>query len=240
MKAKTIDVILVLDRAAPDGVTNQAVELARYLNSEGASVFFLVGRTERPLDEMPGVDVRVMPEAFRPVVGWFALRRLAAELPVGYRVVHAASASSLPAAQALAERLSLPVMVTVHRSAGGSLAAVLKKSSARWIVSVSEALRSTLVNQVGLERSRMKMIPDGITPERYPEAVTVLRKAVVADPSSAAASTCLAACARTWAVPSQSPLCCISSMGWKSTLTIAICAECRPPSRALTPSLIRR
>jgi len=33
---------------------------------------------------------------------------------------------------------------------------------------------------------------------------------------------------------------CNSAIGAKSTLYIAIAAECSPPSRAFTPSLIRR
>ena len=174
MKARAFGVIMVLDKAAPDGVTNQAIELARYLKSEGASVFMLVGRSDRPLDEMPGVEVRIAPEAFKPFFGWFALRRLASEFSVGYRVVHAASPSSLPCAEALAKRLSLPVIVTIHRAVPKSYEKIVRKSNARWVVAVSDSVRSVLVNETGVERSRLLTIPDGVSPDRYPVSVPKL------------------------------------------------------------------
>ncbi|MBN1809380.1 MAG: glycosyltransferase family 4 protein [Planctomycetes bacterium] len=175
MKARSFGVIIVLDRASPDGVTNQALDLARYLHSEGISVFLLTGRRDRPIDDIPGVDIRSIPEITRPLIGWFALRGLAGELPVGYRVVHAASASSVPVARVLASKLSLPLSVSVHRNAGGSDAAALRSCRARAIVAVSEAVRVDLVNSVGVDRSVVTMIHDGIVPERYPSAIPDLR-----------------------------------------------------------------
>jgi glycosyltransferase involved in cell wall biosynthesis len=174
MKARAFGVIIVLDKAAPDGVTNQAIELARYLKSEGASVFMLVGRADRPLDEMPGVEVRFAPEAFKPFFGWFALRRLASEFTVGYRVVHAASSASLPCAEALAKRLSLPVIVTIHRAVQKKFAKTVRESGARWVVAVSDSVRSALANETGVERGRLLTIPDGVSPARYPVSIPKL------------------------------------------------------------------
>ena len=58
--------------------------------------------------------------------------------------------------------------------------------------------------------------------------------------SAPPACTDRAAAAMAWPAAAQSPACCMRSISWKSTLCSTTLAECSPPRRSFTVSLMIR
>lgn len=116
--------------------------------------------------------------------GWLEpmrLRRLTQRLqPFKPVLVHAQGSAQLRLARRLARRLGLPWVATVHGLSDE--AAALDVSGAGAVIAVSEVVRQDLVNRRGVDKERIRVIPDGIAkdtsvaerPPRPPDAPVLI------------------------------------------------------------------
>ena len=148
------------------------LEEARGLIERGHKVSLACPPEARILQEAPrfGVPAQALPIGGKRPGGWFALRRYLMNSPVDIINTHSSTDSWLAALACASMRKAPPIVRTRHISAKVKIAL-----SSRWLyggavahlVTTGEALRQTLVHDLGLDPARVTSVPTGIDPMRF-------------------------------------------------------------------------
>jgi len=164
------------------------LEEARGLISRGHEVSILCAPTARILEEAPrfGVPITALPIGRKRLPGLFALRRWLTQHRPNVVNTHSSTDSWLTGL-ACATLANPPAIVrTRHISAPIAVNAGsrwLYGRSAQHVVTTGEALRRTLINELGLSPDRATSVPTGIDTVRFsPGDKSEVRKTLGLDP----------------------------------------------------------
>lgn len=157
-------VLLVAPQMEPRGTSEYTLNLAKELAASGVEVaVFCVPGPMLKMVERAGIPV----ETFNHLESfWLRFgerkRFLASVDGFAPQVVHAQSFRVARALRLLARRSALPLVLTVHWVPGRPRA--LRRLSTRLsgVIATTQAVREGLVNQCGVARDKIKLIPNGI------------------------------------------------------------------------------
>lgn len=162
---------LVAGWLEPDDVATYAEHLLRGLVGAGAAVE-LVTRGGQPVGRLAesGAPVAVFPRLGLPLLGLVANARAAARVAAFTpRVLHALSPAAWPGTRVLARALPLPVVVTIHEFVQRAHDLPWRSGPAPHVIALSEAQRENLVNDAGVPKARVTVVPVGIDLALFPE-----------------------------------------------------------------------
>lgn len=156
-------VLLVTEPVNPGGLAIYTSSLMQGL-SEAAIPHLLLTSTRPGYQLLPKKEfdyVKISPSLFWSVWRPFAFRRLVAwARDTEPLLVHGLSAITAPLCAHLAQALQVPYTVTVHHfQRRGSLRA---DKHCQGIIAVSEPLRENIVNEAGISKELVRVIPAGI------------------------------------------------------------------------------
>ena len=142
--------------SAASGVMN----IMRWQQKEGQEAMLFAGPGERMADAqqegfaVQEIDRRCLRLHKR------SLDRVTQQLERwGVDVLHAHRVDCLPLAKALAERLDVPLVVNVHRRIDLDYAQVLRDTNVAWLQVPTQALRAHCINELGMDRDRVVILP---------------------------------------------------------------------------------
>jgi len=157
-----VKVLVVADKLAYDSATSQCIDLVRALRSRNVPCQVCsTGGELRPVLAAMGV------ESYLIKFNYFSFRRLIKYLrEFRPEIVHAFGNRGLRPARRIAPRLDVRYVVTLHGVpdisdppvAGADLAGV---------IAINQGIREALVNQQGVPRGRVRVIPCGIDIDRF-------------------------------------------------------------------------
>ncbi len=164
--------VLVAGWLEPDDVTTYAEHLLRGLVASGKTVELLArgGATRGRLAES-GARVTLFPRLGTPLLGLVANARAGARVAaLAPNVLHALSPAAWPAAKVLSRALGLPVVVTVHDLVPRPHGLPWNPRLSPSIIAFSEAQRENLVNDAGVPKPRVTVVPVGLDLSLFPES----------------------------------------------------------------------
>jgi glycosyltransferase involved in cell wall biosynthesis len=170
--ARKARAVLVAGRLEPDDVTIYAEHLLRGLVASGAKVEVLArGGPAAGRLGGSGAKVHSFPRMGVPFFGMFANARAAARAgALAPEVLHALSPSAWPAAAALSRALGLPVVVTFHALVPRPHGLPWRPEHSPAVIAMSESQRENLVNDAGVPKSRVTVVPVGLDLALFPQA----------------------------------------------------------------------
>jgi glycosyltransferase involved in cell wall biosynthesis len=159
-----IDYLLVAPTLEYSAPTLYALTLAQGLLDRGYRIRVLTpgGRYEAVFRER-GIPCDVEPNLERFGFDWFSRRRLAAEMrAAGLRAVHSTSSLKIDVASALARRIGVPLLCTIHRYWNPITSRDIEWTDVGAIITLSEDLREDIVNRRRAPKDLVRVIPAGI------------------------------------------------------------------------------
>lgn len=159
-------VLLTLEALDMQGVTFSTLNLISGLLRQGTRVQVIAARSgERERDfRDKGVEVVIARHFGRPLLGRGAVVAVRNFQPT---VVHAQSTAIGGRSLTLAKSIQVPLVVTANRledSDNDFLSAHREVG----VISVSDAIRERLTNRGGIERDRIRVIPNGLDMTHFP------------------------------------------------------------------------
>ncbi|MHC4248656.1 MAG: glycosyltransferase family 4 protein [Planctomycetota bacterium] len=169
--ARKARAVLVARRLEPDDVTTYAEHLLRGLVASGAAVEVLArgGEAAGRVAES-GARVSLFPRLGTPLLGLFANARAAARAAAfAPQVLHAVSPGAWPAATVLSRALGLPIVVTFHDLVPRPHGLPWRPQLSPHVIALSESQRENLVNDAGVPKARVTVVPMGLDLALFPE-----------------------------------------------------------------------
>jgi len=160
-------VLLVAPRLEPRGISHYAVGLAREMKRLAVEVAVLCAPGPM-LAELRNAEVPVRTFNHLERLGWhFGERKalLAAVQGLSPQIVHGQSPKVAEALRLLASNERLPLVLTVHWTPPRSRMLHRLARRLRGIIATTQVVREAVVNQCGVERAKVKVIPNGIEVE---------------------------------------------------------------------------
>lgn len=159
-----LDYLLVAPEFEYSAPTLYALTLAQGLIGRGFKVRVLTtgGRFEPAFRER-GIPLDKEPLLERFIVDWFLIRRRVAELrDSGVRLVHTTSSLKIATATALARRLKVPAVTTIHRYYNPRTSLDIDWRGIGAVITLSEDLREDVVNRRHAPKDLVRVIPAGV------------------------------------------------------------------------------
>jgi len=163
--------LLVAPRMEPRGTSEYTLQLARELRGNGVAVsVFCVPGPMLPLLEKEGVPVETFEHLESSGLHFGERRRLFdAAVRFAPRIVHAQSVRVAGAVRMLSRRSDVPLVLTVHwRPRRAHMLARLSRRL-MGIIATTQDVREELVNECGIDRSKVTVIHNGIDVARTGE-----------------------------------------------------------------------
>ncbi len=159
-------ILLILDALDMSGVAFSAQNLVKGLRANGAEVMVLASAGGAREENFREAGARILVSRYLgvPILGRGILHRVREFSP---QIVHAQSISALGVGCRMASDLGLPLAVTANRLEDSADTAIHCKTNIT-IIAVSDAIRERLINQGGLQREQIRVIPNGLDLEHFP------------------------------------------------------------------------
>ncbi len=163
--------VLVAGQLDPDDVTTYTEHLLRGLVASGAAVELIArGGPAAGRVRDSGAKVSLFPRLGTPIIGLLANARAAARAAsLAPRVLHALSPGAWPGAMVLSRALRIPVVVTLHDLVPKSKGLPWGPKLSPSVIALSESQRENLVNDAGVAKKSVTVVPMGLDLSLFPE-----------------------------------------------------------------------
>jgi len=168
--APKVRAVLVAGRLEPDDVTTYTEHLLRGLVASGAAVELVArGGAAAARAAESGARVSLFPRLGTPLLGILANARAAARAAAfAPTVLHAVSSEAWAPATVLSRALGLPVVVTFHELVPRSGGPPWSPRHVPRVIALSESQRENLVNDAGVPKARVTVVPMGLDLSLFP------------------------------------------------------------------------
>ena len=163
----SLRVVHILSDLSVSSAASGVINIMRWQQSQGQETLLLAGTGERLADAVTdGLDVQLL-DKYALRLQKRALEAVCQRLLAwGVDVLHAHRVDCLPLAMKLAEQLDLPLIVNIQRSIPVEHAVALRESRVAWVQVPNQALRAHCINELGIERDRVVVLPYALTLDR--------------------------------------------------------------------------